>query len=374
MQLVWEGNWLHPNGHATVTRNMVKELDAMGVEVKLRSTQFPNPNPLIGPRDGRLLRMATRRYERGPRRVRIIHRSPRDFHREDDAFTVGFSYAESTRVPPVWVGKINREVDALAVGSEFSRDAFMKSGVRRPIWVIPHAVNPSIFHPGKPSRRLERVWPGFRFLSVFEWAPRKGPDILLRAYWEEFSDDEDVCLIIKTKSAFGKETGNSRRQLQNLIRRYKPRHAAPVWVYDGNLSEGQMASLYQNASAFVLPTHGEGVGFPILEAAMCGVPILVTRFGGHVERLASHGVYYFSHRMGPIPPSVAAEWGSLRGAWANPTVPSVRKEMRRVYLDEGKASRKAEGVLNELRQKLRWDLSAEELVYRIHAAVGHDIS
>lgn len=373
MQLVWEGNWLHPNGHATVTRNILTQLDAMGVEVKLRSTQFPNPTSLIGPGDGLLLRMATQRYERGTRRVRIIHRSPRDFHREDDVFTVGFTYAESTRVPSFWVGKINREVDALAVGSEFSRDAFLKSGVRRPIWVIPHAVDTSVFHPGRPSRHIADIWPGFRFLSVFEWAPRKGPDILLRAFWEEFSKEDDVCLIIKTKSSFGKETGNSRRQLQHLIRRYRPKNAAPVWVYDGNLKEAQMVSLYQNASAFVLPTHGEGVGFPILEAASCGIPILVTRFGGHVERLVAHGAYYFSHRMEPIPSSVTAEWASLRGAWATPSVASVRDVMRRVYRNPGEASLRAKRVHSDLRPKLQWELAAKELVHRVSVAVGRDI-
>jgi len=38
----------------------------------------------------------------------------------------------------------------------------------------------------------------FKFLSVFKWEARKGWDVLLRAYFEEFQQSDPVCLYIRT--------------------------------------------------------------------------------------------------------------------------------------------------------------------------------
>ena len=37
------------------------------------------------------------------------------------------------------------------------------------------------------------------FLSVFQWQQRKGPDVLLKAYWNAFRKDDDVVLRVRAK-------------------------------------------------------------------------------------------------------------------------------------------------------------------------------
>jgi len=45
------------------------------------------------------------------------------------------------------------------------------------------------------------VQPGdFKFLSVFKWETRKGWDILLKAYFLEFTRQDNVILILKTNA------------------------------------------------------------------------------------------------------------------------------------------------------------------------------
>lgn len=61
--------------------------------------------------------------------------------------------------------------------------------------VVPQAVDTDLFRPMKVSRKGKT----FRFLSVFKWERRKGWDVLLRAFIEEFdADKDDVELVIKT--------------------------------------------------------------------------------------------------------------------------------------------------------------------------------
>ena len=45
-------------------------------------------------------------------------------------------------------------------------------------------------------------------------------------------------------------------------------------------SESEIVGLYQQASAFALPSDEEGLGIVILEAMACGAPVLSTRSGG----------------------------------------------------------------------------------------------
>src|SRR5437660_673599 len=63
---------------------------------------------------------------------------------------------------------------------------------------IPGGIDTDVYHPDVEPLTLGGR--GFRFLSVFDWSLRKGWDVLLRAYLEEFDADEDVTLLIKVFS------------------------------------------------------------------------------------------------------------------------------------------------------------------------------
>jgi alpha-1,3-rhamnosyl/mannosyltransferase len=43
-----------------------------------------------------------------------------------------------------------------------------------------------------------------------------------------------------------------------------------------NLPAADLPAIYNGASVFVLPSHYEGFGFPVLEAMGCGVPTIVS--------------------------------------------------------------------------------------------------
>ena len=48
----------------------------------------------------------------------------------------------------------------------------------------------------------------FRFLSVFKWEMRKGWDVLLTAFFSEFTPEDDVELVIKVRTVTGLHGGN----------------------------------------------------------------------------------------------------------------------------------------------------------------------
>ena len=52
----------------------------------------------------------------------------------------------------------------------------------------------------------------------------------------------------------------------------------------GPVARSEAARYYAQADAFLLPTHSDGFALTQLEAAACGLPLIVSRFCGDVVR------------------------------------------------------------------------------------------
>mmetsp|Transcript_27245 Transcript_27245/g.70013 ORF Transcript_27245/g.70013 Transcript_27245/m.70013 type:complete len:175 (+) Transcript_27245:1022-1546(+) len=56
-----------------------------------------------------------------------------------------------------------------------------------------------------------------------------------------------------------------------------------VRTEDSRMASRDMPKLYKAAQAFVLPSHGEGWGLPLMEAMAMELPTIGTKFGGNVD-------------------------------------------------------------------------------------------
>jgi glycosyltransferase involved in cell wall biosynthesis len=54
-------------------------------------------------------------------------------------------------------------------------------------------------------------------------------------------------------------------------------------VFSGRVEEAEKADLYRLADAYVMPSSGEGLGFVVLEALACGVPVVASTRDGTRE-------------------------------------------------------------------------------------------
>jgi hypothetical protein len=125
---------------------------------------------------------------------------------------IGRSMYETDRIPTKWVPKCNTLVDEIWTPSQFNVETFAGSGVvRSKLNVMPESVgiffkktckvystdtfiyNPAVTKPMKISNKKD-----FNFLSVMKWEKRKGWDILLTAYFTEFSSSDSVSLYIRS--------------------------------------------------------------------------------------------------------------------------------------------------------------------------------
>jgi len=178
------------------------------------------------------------------------------------------------------IAKIFQNADQIWTPSNYSRQCMIESGIDfNKVQVVPNGIDPKLFTPNGNTYPL-KTNKKLKFLFVGGTIYRKGIDILLQSYIKAFSNDDDVCLIIKD---IGGDTFYKGQTAEELIRDIQRNSHSPEIIYIKDyLYEQEMASLYRSCDVFVSPYRGEGFSLPTLEAMACGLPVVVTN-GGATE-------------------------------------------------------------------------------------------
>jgi glycosyltransferase involved in cell wall biosynthesis len=208
--------------------------------------------------------------------------------------------------------------------------------------IIPGGIDSGHFHPGVTPYQVPGVR-GTVFLSVFEWRLRKGWDVLLRAWADAFSPDDDVTLVIRAYP-IGRVDGRRNADILNeRIDQYLTdacgrtrRDVAPIVVLGERVAARDLPALYRMADAFVLPTRGEGWGRPFMESMACGVPVIATNWSAHLAFLNTDNGYLID--IDGLVPADATEVPVYTGQrWANPSASHLATLFRRVHHDRAEA-------------------------------------
>ncbi|UCC65786.1 MAG: glycosyltransferase [Anaerolineae bacterium] len=264
---------------------------------------------------------------------------------------IGFTMLEVDGLSADWVEMCNR-MDGVFTPSHFNENTFANSGVRCPITVMPLGIDPDMFNPSVPGRRIEGY---FTFLSVFEWGERKAPEILLKAFNSEFKANEKVLLLLKVDNR--DPSVNVQQQVADFG---LSSDRAPIgFLYNQPIANIQMGALYRSADCFVLPTRGEGWGMPILEAMACGLPVIATNWSAQTEFMNQGNAYPLCVRQ-LIPAQAKCPY--YKGFhWADPDYEHLRYLMRYVFEHQDKAREKGHQAAKEVAHKWTWQQAATRL-------------
>ena len=133
--------------------------------------------------------------------ISIQIRPPNEFENICET-NIGITAAlETTFVPESWIPGCNAMTEIL-VSSEHSKknlqNAKGSDGTKivTPIRVVPHSCNWSL--PKSNIYEKMNITTSYNFLSMFQLAPRKNYENMIKWFIEEFKDDPEVGLIIKT--------------------------------------------------------------------------------------------------------------------------------------------------------------------------------
>lgn len=228
---------------------------------------------------------------------------------------------EESQVPEQTINQINQHYSGVLVTSWVIKKALIDSGCHRPIAIVPLPMEDNLLTPPEPSQGAP-----YRFLHVSSCFPRKGTDVLLGAFRDLLENHQDIELVIKTFP-------NPHNTIEAQINEHIPESLqSRVQLILEDYNDQDMDTLYRSAHAMVLPTRGEGLNLPAIEAARYGLPVITTGYGAHTDFLTGNGARFINYRFAPSLSHLQTP-GSL---WVNPDTQDLQVQCK--------------AALNELRQ------------------------
>ncbi len=353
-------------GYGEISRQIAFGLNRIGIKVGIEAQNWSRCQINLNDNDRKRLKVMKNQQDNYSHYLYV--NVPQFFRTSKGKLIAGYTMSEASGIPGYWVKSCNC-VDLLFVPTSFNYETFQESGVQQDkLRIVPLGVDHQIYTPeGKkyPLRRSEAL---FTFLSVGEWVERKGFDLLIQAFVEEFSRADDVCLVLKCHSS-GSDydpTGDKiLKEIKKITAGIKNTDVPPIRLIPYTLPSSEMPSLYRTAHCFVSPTRGEGWNMPVYEAIACGVPVITTKLSAHLDYLNQENSYLLEiEELEKIPSFNNPNDKIYHGfSWAKPSKEHLKYLMREVYeKHESEAKGKAKKALNMVRNCLGWNLCAQRII------------
>jgi glycosyltransferase involved in cell wall biosynthesis len=358
-----------------------EDLDIKCLDVKWGSTPRNHLRPEV-PRHKKLLDSFVNQEQiQGQPDVLIDIRIPNEFAtgaKVNIGITAG---VETDVVSPEFLEGMNR-MNFNIVPSKFTADTFnrctydkmedlpngqkQKAGEiknEKPIAVLFEGVDTDIYYP-KQKHQLEKdvydelnelIKEDFAYLHVGQWGKggfgedRKNIGVLIKSFLKAFANiTNPPALVLKTNGANFSllDRHETKKKIQEVKDMFTGVDLPNIYLIHGDFTIEEMSTLYNHPKigAFITCTHGEGFGRPMLEASCCDLPVIATKWSGHLDFLTDSESMLIDGFLKEVPKS--ALWKPIivePSKWFNVNEADVVRKIRTFHkkrkLIQKKASR-----------------------------------
>lgn len=347
LKIIFKGPVMNPTGISTANREIVKALDRQGAIIQCEDIfttefvdaqgmqKFNKPINAVG---------ASTIFCTYPEKMEGGY-----------GMQVGGILHEGTKLPDHWAPAINK-LSKIFVPSKATKNLMRWNGIVIPIKVISYGVN-ELYKPVEKNAKSD-----FIFLSVNSWTgelnDRKGTDVLVKAFYEEFKNESNVKLCVKVSTFW---QNRPKDFYANRILQIVGEPTDQIMVNEDYLPESFVAELYQQADCFVAPTKGESFGLTILNAKASGLPVVVTKDknSGHMDFCNDDSTVFIQPSgMAQADPKFFVE-GNMQPVI---TVEELRKSLREAYNNRETLSKNALKRAKEVSEEYSWDNTAKKII------------
>ena len=361
------GMFLDGGGYAKVNRNLALKLDQAGLKVKIdpkRSRNQLKESELVD-----IKRLS--RTQLSKDHISIDSVIPTFAEPSAGKYRILYTTIESYSMPKQFLDCCQL-YNEIWITSPWSKEILQKQ-IDKPVYLVPAGSDPELYTETGSKFDFRPNIKDFVFISVFGWSYRKGYDLLLKAYFEEFDASDNVSLLIASRYQSGTTRSHRNRirtDINDIMKGYPNKDMPHVVRYSQVVPEEHMPRLYRSAQCFVLPSRGEGSCLTAPEASLCGLPVIMTNVSGqqmylrpdnafliemdHLTKMRT-GQMHLHYWDGQTFPDLTSE--SVRS--------QLRKAMRFVveHYDEAKTRNKRLQKL--IKEQFTWNNTANAAIARL---------
>lgn len=250
-----------------------------------------------------------------------------------------------------------KSCDYLFVCSKWARKVCISHGfeVDR-VFVVPLGVDTKLFSYVEPAHK------DCRFFNIGKWEIRKGHDILLEAFKEEFKNDENVSLFMCCSNPF--LTDSERSAWESKAKHPKIRLVPRLPEH------GDVAKLIKSCDCGVFPARAEGWNLEALETLACGRTLITTNYSAHTEFCNTNNSYFIP--TSGVEPAIDNKWFHGQGNWAKLDSSSynmLKAHMRLIYERKMYGCSATEKAISNSVSHFTWDNTVQTMIGHLNGII-----
>ena len=361
------GIFFDPGGYAKVNRNIAIKLHEMGFNIQVSPKR--SQNQLSDDELKPFVNLTTTKIDK--KHILIDSVIPTFGECSTGAYKILYTTIESYTVPKQFIDCCE-QYNEIWITSEWGAN-LLRNHIKKPVYTMSGGVDQNLYKESGPRFDLKPNIKNFVFISVFGWNYRKGYDVLLKAYLDEFSSSDDVSLLIMSRYQTGQSQYHKNKiklDIEEIMKQFPNKNLPHIVRYSKTIRENDMPKLYRAANCFVLPSRGECICLPPLEASLCGLPIIMSNCSGQQTYLRENNAYLLE-----IDHLETIQRGQMHlHYWDGQQFPSFKTEkshkqlkklMRDVYENYDQAKRKNKNMQNLILENLTWQHTADSIAKRL---------
>ncbi len=375
INVVCQGLMLGNSGFAKAMRNVTYNLDKLGCNV--RSSILDRDNIESGQTEiGAKLISLTRNNSvitSNTNKFWLAMNVPLAISPHPGYYNIAYIMFETVDYPPEFVNHLKKAgINEIWTPSNFCKNSMVNAGlINIPIIVMPLGVDTSVFNKEKASEpkhipgNLSNMNEKYKFLSVMGYSERKGVNVLIRAFAEEFSNNDKDKVALYLKGGWY-DIDKAKNEINTMISDI-PIQNRPLIHIDFNIYPDEvLVSLYKACDCFVLPSRGEGWSLPCCEAMSMGLPTIGTRWSGNLEFMNDDNSYLINIDEHTIEPRCNWITGQYIGRkFATPNKTHLRQLMRYIYEHKEEALQKGKIAREHIIKNFDWSISCKRMKDRL---------